>query len=293
MGDTLFVLLIRFAVRAWSIAAAVVNVLIPQTLLGLVRQSWWTRYNYRAFGKAQTWLSREWNLESGLMDFEKQYGLPLLKSGDRVLVTSVGGGREAFELKRRGFQVVGIEGSQRLHRRSLELASGAGTQPDLRHGTVQTLGPSEGLFGSVWVGWQAYSYMGSRRMRVRFLERCCGLVVDGGSIIASFYVRTGFEEKQGSLWRLSTGLKLVVAAITFNTRKPDAAEHLSIQNLSCSLLPTEVEAEFEEAGFGDVVVNRAMGCVTARKKTSNATGARVAKDRGGSKANMRNRTKKR
>jgi hypothetical protein len=169
----------------------------------------------------------------------------------RVLIGGAGGGREAFALAARGYDVVAFEPSPRLAAAMSAHDGGAvrafvGRYEDLPD--LKTPGGSEVVslrdlppFDAALFGWASYSHIRHRAARVVAL-RAVGAITAGPLIVSFYLVNEKSVQRTSRLRKLATAIGLGGGADHFTT-------HVGFYHLSS---PEELRAEAAEAGL-DIV----------------------------------------
>ena len=133
----------------------------------------------------------------------------------RVLVGGAGGGREAFQLAARGYEVVAFEPAPRLAR-SMAVRAGehqaqvrafVGRYEDLPLvRTIESAAPVDlrglGRWDAALIGWTSYSHVRHSRGRSAALAAMAALT--DGPVVASFYARPAGRPRPGVRGRLET-----------------------------------------------------------------------------------------
>jgi SAM-dependent methyltransferase len=172
----------------------------------------------------------------------------------RVLVGGAGGGREAFGLAERGYEVVAFEPSPDL---AASLAGHAAVNSGVRgfiarYEDLPVLRPAgaaggadlTGLprFDAALFGWTSFSHLRGRARRVEAL-RAMAAVTDGPVILSFYLSRTRPGSASGRLRRLAEALGFRPGADQFTT-------HVGYYHLST---PEELRADVRDAGLEIVV----------------------------------------
>jgi SAM-dependent methyltransferase len=166
----------------------------------------------------------------------------------RVLIGGAGGGREAFALAARGYEVVAFEPSPPLadsmaaHAVDGRVRALVGRYEDLPRVTVPNSDAAISLdelppFDASLFGWTSYSHVRHRANRVRALREMAA--VTDGPVIVSFYLATGHSQRPGRMRKLATALGLTGGPDHFTT-------HVGFYHLST---PGELRLEAAEAGL--------------------------------------------
>jgi hypothetical protein len=158
-------------------------------------------YSDRMYAATSTYRADSPNFREGLFHWEDDMIARVFPAPPgRVLVGGAGGGREAFALAARGFEVVAFDPSDGLARSMAERAKALPAVtplvgryeelPHLRH--VDTHAPADvrrlGPFKVTVFGWTSFSHIRRRSERVAAL-RAAAAVTDG-PVVISFFLRT-------------------------------------------------------------------------------------------------------
>ena len=170
----------------------------------------------------------------------------------RILVGGAGGGREAFALAARGYEVVAFDPSAPLVR-SMAAHAGPGGRVTPLLGRYEDLpmlltpaaAPAErislhdvAMFDAALFGWTSYSHIRRREARVVALRQIGA--VTSGPIVASFYLdRAAGSPAQTRLGRLARRAGLGTGQDRFTT-------HVGFYHLSS---PVELRSEARDAGL--------------------------------------------
>lgn len=122
--------------------------------------------------------------DRGLFDWEEEALRAHFPASGRLLITSVGAGREALALEGR-FAVSAFECNPKL-RALAEKRLGDRVRPMRRDQCPRT---GERFDGAI-VGWASYTYLRGRQRRVAFLQDLAENLAPGAPVLLSFYVRT-------------------------------------------------------------------------------------------------------
>jgi len=149
-----------------------------------------TRKTYSRPEDVRSW-SRKDLVELGLNPAEEDLLKRLPIQEGRLLIMGVGGGREAIELARRGFEVTGIDFVPEMVESSLENARESGLEI---HGLVQdinTLDLPARSFDVIWVSSGIYSSIPTKKKRAVLLKRIGAALREGGYCVCIFYIGMG------------------------------------------------------------------------------------------------------
>ncbi len=105
----------------------------------------------------------------------------------RLLILGGGGGREAVAFASRGFEVVGVDFSERM----LALAKESAARHNLDFtgwvGEISRIDAPKNSFDIVWISMFLYSVVFTRDRRVKMLKRIRKILKPGGVLVCSFY----------------------------------------------------------------------------------------------------------
>ncbi len=132
---------------------------------------------------------RKFNL-SGLADWEAAAVDAFFRPGSRILVSSVGGGREVIALRRMGFEVDGFECCRKLLTYANDLLAESGLDGDMLW-VPRDECPELGVeYDGLVVGWGAYGLIQGRARRIAFLGKLRDHAGDGAPVLLSFLSQT-------------------------------------------------------------------------------------------------------
>jgi len=106
----------------------------------------------------------------------------------RILVTSMGGGREVYGLAKLGFQVEASEPNEQLAAHASRWLENQGVKASILPG--EYLAPQrEGAYDGVLLGWASYTHMVGREQRIAFLKNVRAAMKTGAPVLLSFFTR--------------------------------------------------------------------------------------------------------
>lgn len=240
-------------------------------------------YNDIAYGATSVYDASAPQFRTRLFNWEIELvDLAFPKPPARVLVGGAGGGREAFELASRGYQVSAFEPSLVLARSMSEKSAQGGGAVDVFLGRYEDLPrlrrfPSdetvdfthEPRFDVSLLGWSSYSHIRHRQDRIETLRRFA--MITDGPVIASFFMRPPASGRVHPVVRLSTRLG-------FRTEGDSFTPYIGYYHLSSE---AELAAEVADAGLTivDASYNGSEGywpwIAVARPEIAAALSARV------------------
>jgi SAM-dependent methyltransferase len=113
-----------------------------------------------------------------------------VKNGS-FIVLGCGGGREATALARMGFDVTGIDSSEKMILKAKEYAAKEGLKVDVLKGDFLEMPFSKGAFDHCLLTCFMYSVIPSREMRVALLSNVHDILTDRGIAIIHFMTASG------------------------------------------------------------------------------------------------------
>ena len=177
-------------------------------------------YNDLAYGATRVYDASAPQFRTRLFNWEADLVERVFpKAPGRVLVGGAGGGREAFELVARGYEVTAFEPSPALAESMARRASDTSVPVEVLLGRYQDLpnlwrvhtrervdlgkGPR---YKAAMLGWSSYSHIRHRDDRVLALRQCAALT--DGPVVASFFLRPATAPSEHWVRRLVRRLKL-------------------------------------------------------------------------------------
>ncbi len=157
-------------------------VMTPETLAEL---------NLRYFARDSKFWSGE--AAAGFFIEEKRVLDGLGLKGGKALCLACGGGREAFALAERGFDVLGVEQVPELVEHCLEVAAQRESKIRFLQSDMRALTLDENDFDLITIINVAYSCVPSKKARVALLADCRRRLAPEGRCVVSFAVRAPAE----------------------------------------------------------------------------------------------------
>jgi hypothetical protein len=166
----------------------------------------YSAYNDLAYASAEQYAPSSRRFRAGLFEWEKaaiEHHFP--KPPARILIGAAGGGREAFALAEKGYQVTAFEPCFRLVQEMAAKAETCGGQIQVLVGSCQDLwrreerANSESIripqlpvaeqlpkFHGIVLGWGSLSHIPARKDREKLLLTCSRMLETEGALLASY-----------------------------------------------------------------------------------------------------------
>lgn len=161
---------------------------------------------FESFFETDEWLLIATTREAERTEQEAEFVASQLPPGGRVLDLACGTGRIAIPLAARGFDVHGLDISERV----LEVARRDAPQLDFRRGDMRELPWDGGFFDAVVNVWTAFGYFESQAEDERVLTEVARVLRPGGvfvldtvnqvSLVRAFRPQAWHELDDGTLW---------------------------------------------------------------------------------------------
>lgn len=212
-------------------------VLTPADLMDISASNW-NRNTVQQYG------SGKWILQ-GLSIYEKKILTDFNIHRGKVLVIGSGGGRETLVLAKMGFDVEGIEVSDKCNRIADEYAAQANVC--IKHITADLYKydyPKD-HYDFIHFSCRLYGCIPTKKRRVAFLERLkSALKSDGIMDISFFYTQNKYQFSYLHL------LKKIVAFITFGNREIETGDlWVDFDSFNHQFDREQIESEIKEAGL--------------------------------------------
>ncbi len=189
------IMLGRFLIRVGAfVQSLAVAVMRPAELVAVSRQ------RYTSPDVVDSWGEKEW-VDSGLDDDETTIMDKIPLKQGRFLILGLGGGREAIDLARKGFEVTGVDFVSEMVEKAKENASRSGVSIE---GVVQefsTLDMPVGSYDIVWISEIMYSCIPTRKKRVETLKQISKLLKPGGYFVCQCAYNPNHRSRKGELIR--------------------------------------------------------------------------------------------
>ncbi len=143
------------------------------------------------YEEKQTVLEYKEDCSLGFYDYEKHF-VETIRPNEKVLVVGCGAGRESFALAKQGVRVVGVDFSQKMIQAAIQLNNELGLNVEFIQADFSKLPKELGCFDSIILGDGLYSYIPSKKRRVKSLQNLKSYLHDQGKV---FVVLGGLPER--------------------------------------------------------------------------------------------------
>lgn len=157
--------------------------------LGLLRAETMHRIDGYYFDQCEDRYYDEGYNKSGLHDWERRAIDEHFRGRRRLLVTSVGGGREVLALQELGYVVDGFECNAGLAAFAKALCEKEGRAADIMLAERDQCPATGSVYDGAVVGWGAYTLIQGRKKRVEFLKQLRPQVEEGAPLLVSYMAR--------------------------------------------------------------------------------------------------------
>ena len=157
--------------------------------LGVLERRHLHRIDETHWSGEEMYVEEEYNL-GGLWSWEQRLIESYYGGCQRLLVSSVGGGREVIALHRLGFRVDGFECHRDLLRFSNDLLAKVGAVADLRLAARDECPDLGRGYDGLVVGWGSYGLIQGRERRIALLRKLRQHTDSGAPIMLSFFARS-------------------------------------------------------------------------------------------------------
>lgn len=163
------------------------SALFDGVALGLLDDKTLRQLDYHFYSKTKEWCDRTYN-QQGLAHWEQDCVDKYFHAHSPVLITAVGGGREAIALELAGFKVTAYECHDELRAFANSLLQELGRQcrvlPINRDEAPEE---SPGSIANVLVGWGSYMLIPRRSSRIELLQALGRILRPDGVVLLSFF----------------------------------------------------------------------------------------------------------
>jgi SAM-dependent methyltransferase len=200
--------------------------------------------DWRHFGLQQT----EQDVKAGLFQWEHEFYLPHLRTGDRVLVVGCGSGRDLVALRELGWEADGLEPVVACVALAQERLAARGLGGAVHVGAIETAALPH-PFDVFIFSWFCYSYIPLRARRVAVLRRAKAQMAAGGRMLVSYLAASPPPRRLP--WRLA----VLAARASGSGWRPEYGDVFIARHESHCIhyehhfLPGEIEAEARAAGL--------------------------------------------
>jgi hypothetical protein len=179
----------------------------------------------------------------GLWKWEKKVIDQYFLSCKKLLLLSVGGGREVLALNKLGYEVDGFECNPHLVEFANELMAKEGLNSMIKISPRDDCPPLAQSYDGIVVGWGSYMLIQGREKRILLLKKLRKVIQAGSPILISFFVRS----------KSSTYFKLVcffgnIIRFLFRQDRLEMGDNLA-PNYVHHFTQEEIELELQASGF--------------------------------------------
>jgi hypothetical protein len=182
--------------------------------LGVLRRQDLEQVDTEYYNRQSMYQDATYN-RSGLSWWEREALEKYFGRSGRLLVTSVGGGRELLALRSMGYEADGFECNPTLVKYANGLLAEQGFSPSVYASERDCCPTLYGPYDGVIVGWGSFMLMQGQHRRLQFLREMRALVNPGAPILLSFIPRKGDRKRlalikgTGNVFRRLSGRELL------------------------------------------------------------------------------------
>ena len=205
----------------------------------------YTRQMYSRSNHVDAWSGDE-ILNRGLYPREEKYleHIPVKKGS--LLLLGVGGGREAIPMAERGFEVTGVDFVPEMVKRAEENALKKGLKINGSVQNISELNFPDSTFDIVWLSYNMYSGVPTRKKRIRMLKKINKILYSNGYFLCQFfwYSKPGYPKK-------IENLRKIFAYLTIGNIEYEQGDLLWQNREFTHAFASErsLRSEFREGGF--------------------------------------------
>jgi hypothetical protein len=182
--------------------------------------------------------------EFGLWDWERRAIEAWFPDSGRLLVGAAGGGREALDLARRGYDVCCFDCMPPFVESARALLKSHVSSDNVLLADLDCVPDVTGPFDGLIVGWGAYSHIKGSARRVAFLKQFRSVAPVGTPLLLSFHHRGGSERFLSVTHRVAT----VVYRVIGRGERPELGDVVA-GSFVHRFTREEMEAELSASGF--------------------------------------------
>jgi len=201
-----------------------------------------SRLAYSHQGGIRAWSSTE-SVSVGLTEDESALLSHIPRSGARLLLLGMGGGREAVPLARMGFSVTGVDFVPEMVQAAIDYAAREGLQVQSLVQELSALDVPAAGFGVAWLSAGMYSCIPTRTRRLAVLARVRDALRPGGHFMCQFvYIPPSQSARAETIRR-------AMALLTLGNLSYEPGDMLSSEFIHAFPDAESACDEFAEAGF--------------------------------------------
>jgi hypothetical protein len=211
--------------------------------LGLLQDEDFQHATDLYYNSTTIYASQEYNL-LGLQAWERLAVERWFPRDGRILVTSMGGGREVYGLAKLGFHVEASEPNEQLAAHASRWLESQGVKARILASSYSEVPEFESSYDGVLVGWGSYLHIAGRKQRIAFLKKVRTAVRTGSPVLLSFYTR----EENAWQYRWVAWLANRIRRVSLGKATVEVGDwvELSFEHYFTS---EEIEAELRAAGL--------------------------------------------
>ena len=179
----------------------------------------------------------------GLAPWERAAIAGNFRSGSRLMVLAVGGGREVVALRRLGFDAHGWESHPELLASAQQLLAEEGHPGVIHAARRDEVPPGDDTYDGIILGWGMYMLVHGRHRRIALLRAVRRRLVAGGPVLLSFFARAGDDRRAVRVFGIAQALRRMLR------REPVEPGDDMLPNVVHRFTKEEVEEELGAAGF--------------------------------------------
>jgi SAM-dependent methyltransferase len=215
-----------------------VVVMKPADLIEFNRQS------YSSLADVDGWCEDSL-VDQGLDEDERRIFKSIPQNGGKLLVLGVGGGREAIQFAKMGFNVTGVDFIPAMIERAIENVAKRGFETEGLVQEISELDVPDNTFDVVWLSRSMYSSIPTRKRRVQMVQRIANALKPGGYFLVQFNGGIGQQNMHGER------VRKMIAASPFGNRSYEAGDMLwlHVEFIHAFSSKDEIRLELEDGGL--------------------------------------------
>jgi len=218
------------------------------------------RIGERVYRKRALYLSDRHN-KGPLFDWERRALDNHFRQAKSILITAVGGGREAYNLYHLGYEVHAYECNDRLRDYGNALFEREGLPLQIGAVARDAFPQTNLTYDGIIIGWGAYTHIRTSENRILHLKEAWNLLNPGGVILLSFW---SFRFRYLNLYRIQ---RVGNWTVKMTGRQPVELGDVILPEFCHYFREEQIKAELNAAGFDLLHYDeQAYGHAVARKR---------------------------